>query len=86
MCLAAICEALKSLKARPKKALRAKEQERPGISAESEAYRQQISDIPAERLVFLDESGVTTKMARTHAGAPRGQHAYWSIPSVRSSS
>ncbi|WP_157934407.1 hypothetical protein [Microvirga ossetica] len=32
-----------------------------------------MSDIPAERLVFLDESGVTTKMARTmpepHAGS-----------------
>jgi transposase len=39
-----------------------------------------MSDIPAERLVFLDESGVTTKMARTHARAPRGQRAYGSIP------
>ncbi len=39
-----------------------------------------MSAIPAERLVFLDESGVTTKMARTHARAPRGQRAYGSIP------
>ena len=39
-----------------------------------------MSDIPAHRLVFLDESGVTTKMARTHARAPRGQRAYGSIP------
>ena len=39
-----------------------------------------MSDIPAERLVFLDESGVTTKMGRTHARAPRGQRAYGSIP------
>jgi transposase len=39
-----------------------------------------MSDIPAERLVFLDESGVTTRMARTHARAPRGQRAYGSIP------
>jgi hypothetical protein len=31
-------------------------------------------------LVFLDESGVTTKMARPHARAPRGQRAYGSIP------
>ncbi len=30
--------------------------------------------------MFLDESGVTTKMARTHARAPRGQRAYGSIP------
>ena len=39
-----------------------------------------MSDMPAERLVFLDESGVTTKMGRTHARAPRGQRAYGSIP------
>ena len=39
-----------------------------------------MSEIPAERLVFLDESGVTTRMARTHARAPRGQRAYGSIP------
>ncbi|MDP8917613.1 MAG: IS630 family transposase [Pseudomonadota bacterium] len=39
-----------------------------------------MSVLPAERLVFLDESGVTTKMARTHARAPRGQRAYGSIP------
>ena len=32
-----------------------------------------MSALPVERLVFLDESGVTTKMARTHARAPRGQ-------------
>jgi transposase len=39
-----------------------------------------MSEIPVERLVFLDESGVTTKMARPHARAPRGQRAYGSIP------
>ena len=35
-----------------------------------------MNELPVERLVFLDESGVTTKMARTHARAPRGQRAY----------
>jgi transposase len=39
-----------------------------------------MSALPVDRLVFLDESGVTTKMARTHARAPRGQRAYGSIP------
>jgi hypothetical protein len=63
-----------------KKTLRAAEQERPEIAREREAYRQQMSELPAERLVFLDESGVTTKMARTHARAPRGQRAYGSVP------
>jgi transposase len=39
-----------------------------------------MSELPVERLVFLDESGVRTRMARTHARAPRGQCAYGSIP------
>jgi transposase len=39
-----------------------------------------MSALPVDRLVFLDESGVTTKMARTHARAPRGQRAYGNIP------
>jgi len=60
--------------------LRAAKQERPEIAAERETSRQQMSEIPAERLVFLDESGVTIKMARTHARAPRGQCAYGSVP------
>jgi hypothetical protein len=37
-------------------------------------------EMPAERWVFLDESGVTTKRARPHARAPRGQRAYGSVP------
>jgi hypothetical protein len=39
-----------------------------------------MTEMPAEQLVFLDESGVTTKMARSHARAPRGQRAYGSVP------
>jgi transposase len=63
-----------------KKTLRAAEQEQPEIASEREAFRQQMNARPAERLVFLDESGGTTKKAQTHARAPRGQRAYGSIP------
>ena len=41
----------------------------------SEVYSQQMTEFPAQRLVFLDESGVTTEMARTHGRALRGQRA-----------
>ncbi len=51
-CLAVICEALKRLKLQPKKTLRAAEQERREIAAEREAYRQQMSKVSVERLVF----------------------------------
>jgi hypothetical protein len=63
-----------------KKTLRAAEQDLPEIAAEREAYRQQMSELAVERLVLLDEGGITTKMARTHARALRGQRAYGSIP------
>lgn len=33
-----------------------------------------------DRLVFVDESGITPKMSRTHARAPQGQRAYGSVP------
>jgi hypothetical protein len=63
-----------------KQTLRAAEKDRPEIAAKREAYRQRMSEIPAERLVCPDESGVTTKMACAHARAPCGQWAYGSIP------
>ena len=63
-----------------KKTLRAAELDRPGIAAEREAYRQQIAEIGADRLVFVDESGITTKMTRTHARAPQGQRALGAVP------
>jgi transposase len=63
-----------------KKTLRASEQDRAEIAEERAAYRQQVDAIGPERLVFLDESGVTTKMTRRFARAPRGQRALGSVP------
>jgi hypothetical protein len=74
------CEALKRLKRTRKKTLRAAEQDRPEIAAERQAYRQQLAEIGADRLVFVDESGITTTMTRTHARAPRGERASAAAP------
>lgn len=63
-----------------KKTLRAAEQDRPEIAAERARYREQIAAISVDRLVFVDESGITTKMTRTHARAPRGRRAYGRCP------
>ncbi len=63
-----------------KKTLRAAEQDHPEIAAERERFREQVNEIGADRLVFVDESGVTTKMTRTHARAPRGQRAHGAVP------
>jgi transposase len=63
-----------------KKTLRAAEQDRPEIAAERERYRQQAAELGASRLVFVDESGITTKMTRTRARAPRGRRALGAAP------
>lgn len=37
---------------------------------------QEISQIPVENLVFLDEAGINLGMSRTHARAPIGERAF----------
>jgi transposase len=37
-------------------------------------------DLDPERLIFIDESGATTKMARTRGRAPRGERCRAAIP------
>jgi len=44
------------------------------------AWRELAATIPAERLVFIDESGFHTRMTPLYACAPRGQRAYGYVP------
>ncbi len=44
------------------------------------AWREQMADIPAERLVSVDETGTSTRMTPLYAMAPRGQRAYGVVP------
>ena len=44
------------------------------------AFRRQQKQVRAEGLIFLDESGINSAMARLHAGAPIGQRAVVSEP------
>ena len=39
--------------------------------------------VDPERLIFLDESGIDTRLARTHARAPRGRRAVGRVPGGR---
>jgi hypothetical protein len=66
--------------AAPKKTLRASEQERAEVVAERAAFAEQVKSIAPETLVFLDETGVSTKLTRLYARAPRGQRAQGSAP------
>src|SRR3954447_7402615 len=65
---------------RKKKTLHADERDRPDVQTKRRSFRRKVKKIEPERLVFVDETGVTTAMTPTYAWAPRGQRAYASAP------
>ena len=63
-----------------KKTLRAAEQDRPDIAAGRAALKAQQPKLHAPRLVFIDETGVTTKMVRHYGRSPWGKRLVASVP------
>lgn len=63
-----------------KKSAHAAEQNRPDILRRREAWFEGQLDLHPERLVFIDETGASTKMARLHGRAPRGQRLRAAVP------
>jgi transposase len=67
-----------------KKTAHAAEQDRPDVLTRRWAWFEEQPDLEPERLVFIDETWASTKMARTHGRARRGKrlraaipHAHW---------
>jgi transposase len=44
------------------------------------AFQKRVRSIPAAKLVFVDESGATTSMTRTHGRAPPGERVVDTVP------
>lgn len=65
---------------RKKKTAHAAEQKRADVAAARIDWRERQSELTPERLVFIDETGATTKMARCYGRAPRGQRLVMSVP------
>ena len=63
-----------------KKSLRAQEQDTPENRQRRPAWREQVSQLNPQRLVFLYESGVTTQMTRRYGRAPRGERIREATP------
>jgi len=63
-----------------KKSLHASEQGRPDVQEKRRSFRKEVEQIEPGRLVFVDETGVTTAMTPTHAWSPRGERAVDSAP------
>lgn len=77
----AVWRALRRLRlTRKKKTLRADERDTPRVQALRQVFGQKMAGVAPERLVFVDESGATTAMTRTHGRSPRGQRVYGAAP------
>ena len=63
-----------------KKSPYAAEQDTPELKALREAWRNEIATVDPSRLVFLEESGTNTQMARRYGRAPRGERIREPIP------
>jgi hypothetical protein len=62
------------------KALRAAEQDREDVAEARRAWRQDLDGIDPARLVFVDETGIDTRMTRPCARAGRGRRAPGKVP------
>ena len=60
--------------------MRAAEQDRPDVAAARTAWADDQPGLDPDRLVFIDESGISTNMARLHGRAPRGERLVGKIP------
>jgi transposase len=65
---------------RVKKTAHASEQDRPDVAERREAWFEGQLDLDAERLIFIDETWASTKMARRYGRCRRGQRLRVGIP------
>ena len=65
---------------RSKKSAHAAEQDRADVAAARKAWFQAQPDLDPERLIFIDETWLNTKMTRIRGRAPRGERLRSAIP------
>jgi transposase len=65
---------------RKKKSLYASQRDRPDVQKERRSFRRKVRPIEPKKLVFVDETGVTTAMTPAYARPPRGERAVDSAP------
>src|SRR5215207_3532413 len=63
-----------------KKTVHAAEQDRPDVAAARTAWADDQAKLDPDRLVFIDETGTSTKMARLRGRAPRGERLVGKVP------
>ena len=79
--LSAICQALQRLGlGRKKKVVFASERERPEVQAKRLTWKHKTCQIDAQRMIFIDQTGVNTRMQRDHGRAPPGVRVVGFVP------
>jgi transposase len=63
-----------------KKTVRAAEQDRPDVAAARIEWARNQTELDPERLVFIDETGTSTNMARQRGRSPRGERLIGKVP------
>ena len=63
-----------------KKTAHAAEQDRPDVAAAREAWFEAQPDLDPARLIFVDETGLSTRMARLRGRCARGKRLRSGIP------
>lgn len=63
-----------------KKSRHADERDRPDVRRKRRRFRRDVGAIDPKRLVFVDETGVTTAMTPTYGRAPRGERVVAKAP------
>jgi transposase len=63
-----------------KKTAHAAEQERADVKEARQAWVSGQCELDPEKLIFIDETAATTKMARLYGRAPRGQRCHAAVP------
>jgi transposase len=62
------------------KTVKAAEQDREDVAEARAAWRAELAGVDPTRLVFIDETGIDTRMTRAYARAARGQRATGKVP------
>jgi len=63
-----------------KKTAHASEQDRPDVLTRRQDWFDGQIDLDPEKLVFIDETGLSTKMARRYGRSPRGERCRSGVP------
>jgi transposase len=62
------------------KTVKAAEQDREDVAEARAAWRAELAGVDPARLIFIDETGIDTRMTRAYARAARGERAVGKVP------